>query len=200
MNYFDQADLLLLAEAEHCQSDELILEIVQANLGILSGVLWEIPADYQEDIDVFCRTRVITDSLRSFMKGAQEEGHDLHGMLDVIRLAYAGGVPTICIDSSKTCTDEYKTRSRDGRYFLRGESRDHDMAMNICKSYQSSPGKYVVIVGAGHAVSHDHHRTGRPAMGWFLDRFFRNNHLKLLLKKGKASEFQKESLSHLLAH
>ncbi len=76
-------------------------------------------------------------------------------------------MPVVCVDSSKVKTDGYCKKAKHGYYFLRGESRDEDMFMNIMKSIKEKE-KWLMLCGARHLLNEIHHRTGKKTLGAWL--------------------------------
>ncbi|MCX6717143.1 MAG: hypothetical protein NTU76_00495, partial [Candidatus Taylorbacteria bacterium] len=136
-NLFELNDIIALGE-EHGKDDKAILSLIEQFSPQIDGVFYEEPVNLQPSIDLYLSTGEISEDLESLFKGAEKEGKNIrNGMLKILDRLRELNIGVICIDSSKIQTDEYKTRSSNGYYFLRGESRDEDMFDNIMKYYQS---------------------------------------------------------------
>jgi hypothetical protein len=167
---FELNDIVALGET-HGEDDEAILSLIEQFSSKIDGVFYEEPVSLQPSIDLYLRTGEISEGLESLFKGAEKEGKNIRaGILKILNKLRELNIGCICIDSSKIQTDEYRTRSPYGYYFLRGESRDEDMFNNIMKHYGANPGKYVVVCGANHLAEEEHFRSGKDTLGTKLSK------------------------------
>ncbi len=149
----------------------------------INGVFFEIPVTYQSSFDLYFETGKVDEKLENFFRGAGAEGKNIRNLLTLLDKIKNSGKEAICIDSSKTPTDEYTHRSpTNGSYYLRGASRDEDMFENIRKQSISYPGKYLSIVGAAHIKQGKHHNSGDDTLGTRLTQSqFSNKYISVLI-------------------
>ncbi|MFA7216464.1 MAG: hypothetical protein WC095_00560 [Candidatus Paceibacterota bacterium] len=181
-NYFEKADIVVLAENFHGTHDEEIICVLDKHSDQIRGLFLELSVSYQSSVDLYMEKGEIDQSLERYFLGAQKESKDIRGILKMLDKLKELGKPVICIDSSKVAIDEYKTKSEHGYYFLRGESRDEDMSDNINNYYQENPGKYFVIVGGAHVEDGKHFRTGKDTLGTRLKNNLEEKYLTVYLK------------------
>jgi hypothetical protein len=191
-NFFEKADIVVLAESAHGTHDETILEIIKACEGELDGIFEEVRANYQPSVNTYIETGKVDERLERFFIGARAEGQDIRGMLRVFDRARELGIPVICIDSSGVRTPEYNHNN--GCYFLRGESRDEDMAQNIRNYYSQHPGKYLVIAGAAHVEKRKHFKTGLDTLESYLVEMYPDNTHSVLMVSQRGKKYAEEAI------
>ncbi len=180
-DYFEKADLVVLAETHHGAHFETINKFLDQFLPQISGVFFEISVTYQSSFDLYIETGKVDKILEKFFAGAEAEGKNVRGLLALLDKIKMAGKRAICIDSSKLPTEEYSHPSPHGTYFLRGESRDEDMSKNISRHTAQEPGKYLAIVGAAHAKKGEHHMSGDKTLGTRLSQSFSDKYASVLL-------------------
>jgi hypothetical protein len=162
-DYYNEADMVVLAEDGHGKFDEEILTFVDQFQDVISTLFIELSVTLQPSIDAYIETGKITDDLDKHFSGCAKEGKDLKdGTLKLFDRAKEYGIEIVCYDASKKQTEQFPTRAREGYYFIKGESRDYDMTRNVTE-HGNSRGKSLVIIGAGHT------NGSKDATG--LDRF-----------------------------
>ncbi len=178
---FEKADLVLLGEAEHGTHDQVILNTLKEIGDSIQGIFIEIPINYQRDIDTYVETGEVTEHLEDYFRGAEEEGNNIRGILNIFDFLKKANKSIICIDSSKLRTSEYAQKSAHGYYFLRGKSRDEDMCTIIQEQYAKKPGKYLAIVGGKHIEPNKHFRTGEDTLAQEMAKNFSGSYTAIQL-------------------
>ncbi len=151
-DYFKEADIVVLAEdVGHGKHTETILSFLDQFGPQLRGLLIEKSIDLQKSIDNYIQMGEVDAHLENLFKGALKEGKDLREeTLVILDKAKELGISVICFDAAKKQSAVHNKRNDRGYWFIRGESRDDDMFENVKEQYESSNGKYVVVIGAGH--------------------------------------------------
>lgn len=151
-NYFQTADVVILAESEHGRYTEEISAFIDQFKDQLSGLLVEWSLDMQASIDKYIESgEVDADLLRSFVNGLKENKDLRSETLAIFDKAKECGVPVICFDALKERPNDPEMKiKKKGSWFIQGECRDEDMYTNVVNYYQNHPGKYVVVVGTQH--------------------------------------------------
>jgi len=154
-----------LGETHHGQHDQVLKQLL-SNVQDLNGIFWEQPIDYQSSIDHFLETGELDEKLSGEINGARKEGKEITEGYNLIRdFALKNNWPVVCIDSSKAKIGDYKNESKFGRYFLRGNSRDEDMAEEVLRVFEEKEGNWVIIGGFQHLKYGKHFRTGETTLG-----------------------------------
>lgn len=152
-DHFKEADIVALAEFRHGVHGKAICGFLERYANKLDGLFFELPVEFQEDIDEYMQAGTINENLQEMFAGAAAEGKP--GVATdtqmVLRKAAELHIPVICFDATKDRRSGRK-RSDDGYYFVEGECRDDDMSQNVLRRYRTNPGKYVVLIGAGHLM------------------------------------------------
>jgi len=165
--------IIVLGESHHGKHVDDILQAIEDNPKV-KGIFIELPVDYQKSVDEYLENGKVNNVLNNFFKNASREGNEVRNMLKIFDKANNKNISIICIDSSKTRTNKYNEKSSYGYYFLRGESRDDDMFLNIKEYYEENPANYIVIVGAGHFLTDTDERTGDESLGKKMKDYFSN--------------------------
>jgi len=171
-DYFEKAEIVVLAETHHGTHFETIMKFLDRFLPQINGVFFEMPVTYQSSFDLYMETGEIDKKLEKLFVDAEKEGKNIRSLLLLLDKIKQFGKQAICIDSSKLLTEEYPRESTHGTYFLRGESRDEDMFNNVSLHYQTHPGKYLILAGAAHVGPKKHHGSGDDTMGSRLTKAF----------------------------
>ena len=151
--YFRTADVVVLAEDKmHGIYEKEICAFLDQFNTLLNGVCIEFSPDIQKSFDTYIHTGVVDFDLENVLRGAFMEGKDIRlETLSLLDKARQYKLPIICFDARKEQSNECSKRSPTGGvWFIRGETRDEDMYTNIADYVTQFPGKYLVIVGAGH--------------------------------------------------
>ncbi len=153
-NIFEIHDLIALGESEHGRHYDEIIACLQKYEAEIKAILLELPLNYQNSVEHFMTTGELREDLKRLLDGAKAEGKDISGILTLFNKAQELRKKIICYDPPKIQMGEYAHRDENS-YYLRGNSRDEDMAAIIEQQIVSNPGKYLIIGGAGHFEGSD---------------------------------------------
>ena len=174
--------IFAIGEAPHGTHLDKIKEILNRYEN-LSGIFLEHPVDFQSSVNSYLQNKKVDEKLQGFWERCLKEGNDIKNIdIYLFDLALEKKIPVICIDSSKTKTDEYNNKSDIGYWFLRGESRDEDMFENIIGKYKDEE-TWVVLCGATHLITEIHPRTHKKTLGFRLKERFGNEFSYLVLNQ-----------------
>lgn len=162
---FKRHDVVALAENAHGQHDQTILRFLDQFCNQLNAIFIELPINYQQSIDRYLADGQIDEALEQLFVGAEKEGKNIRGLLEILDKIKNAQKPVICFDSAKTPEGDYQTPSRYGRYFLKGKSRDDDMFTSLSAHLSANPGKYLLIGGANHFMLGEHPQSGDTTLG-----------------------------------
>ncbi|MBI4158534.1 MAG: hypothetical protein HY505_02885 [Candidatus Yanofskybacteria bacterium] len=172
--------ILALGEAPHGANLDEIKKNLESRDN-LSGIFLEHPVNYQDSINSYLQNKNLDEKIRGFWERCAKGGNDIKDIdMYILDFAFDRKIPVVCIDSSKTQTDEYNKKSNIGYWFLRGESRDEDMFENIIKIYNKNE-EWVVLCGATHLTTEIHPRSGLKTLGARLKEKFGENFSYLVL-------------------
>ncbi|MFH1601569.1 MAG: erythromycin esterase family protein [Candidatus Shapirobacteria bacterium] len=164
-NIFQQADIVALGETVHAKHLDIFKEFDHLSKKVknsLSGVFLEFPNNLQSSVNHYLKTGKFNSNLLNFLKGAAKEGKDFQKMYrSIFGFARKLNILVICTDSSKAPNGEYQKRyHQNPTWFMKGKSRDEDMANIIKKQYRQREGKWFFIAHLGHAgyeITYDNH-------------------------------------------
>lgn len=143
-------DLIVFGETEHGKHEK-IFEMLSKCGNLFKGIFLELPADYQNSVDTYLKRGAFDKAFESLLKGALLEGKDFRKTYTLIfDYAKKKNLPIICIDSSKTKTREYKTKSLNSYSYFKSDSRDGDMFLNVTKILKEKGGKWCLVAHAAH--------------------------------------------------
>lgn len=182
-NLFERRDIVVLGETVHGEHYKTILSFLNRFGNQIDRLFIELPADYQSSVDKYISTGEVDEALEDFFVGAEKEGKNVRGLLEVFDKAKEIGKGVSCFDSSKTQEGEYQETAKRGRYFLRGESRDEDMFVNFARHYEQTPGKSLLIVGNNHA-GEGKYPDGDERLGTRLRKLFGEKYVSFELQRG----------------
>ena len=179
---FEQRDIVVLGEMAHGEHYKTILAFLDKFGPQIDRIFIELPVDYQGSVDKYVATGEVDEELEDFFIGAEKEGKNVRGLLEVFDKAKEIGKMVSCFDSSKTKVGEYQKTSKRGAYFLRGESRDDDMFVNLKRHYERAPGKYLLIVGGNHARD-GRYPEGDERLGAMLKNLFGEKYISFEMQR-----------------
>jgi hypothetical protein len=182
----EKRDIVVLGETAHGKHYRTILRFLETFGPQLNQIFLELPVDYQDSVDRYFSTGKVDEALEGLFVGSEKEGKNVRGLLKIFDKAKEMGKAIRCFDSSKTKTEEYQMKSKRGRYFLRGESRDEDMLENVQRQYEQEPGKYLLIVGANHSQE-GKTPDGGERLGAGLKRIFGKKYASFELRKERSN-------------
>lgn len=160
-----KAKLVALGETHHGSHNKEIEELA-LKMGPIEGIFFELPINFQPLMNEFVKTGKIGERLERLVAGAAREGKSIKGSFETIRkLALTKQCLVYCYDSIKEQMGEYKKVSPFGHYFLRGNSRDEDMAENVLRIIGKKDGKWLLIGGCEHTKYGRHFRSGEATLG-----------------------------------
>lgn len=181
-DYFDKVNIIALAETHHGEHFDVINDFLDKFMPHLNGIFVELPVDYQSSINNYIETGKVDETLEDFFMGAHKEGNEIRGWLEIFDKIKRNKKMVICIDSSKIQTNEYRKKSDEGYYFLRGDSREEDMFFNLKNYYMKHIGKYLLIAGASHIRKEGHlYAGGKNNLGNRLSQFFGDKYDSVIL-------------------
>ena len=155
--------IFALGEAPHGANLDKIKEILE-NRDNLSGIFLEHPINYQGSINSYLQNKKVDEKLQGFWGRCIKEGNDIKSVdMYLLDFSFERKIPVVCVDSSKTQTDEYNKKSDIGYWFLRGESRDEDVFENIIRTYHEGE-EWIVLCGAGHLITGINPRSGKKTL------------------------------------
>lgn len=178
-----QSDLIALAETYHGRHLPVI-KLLIPEFPRFRGIFYEIPANYQTDVNYYLKTGKWKKALVNFILGTKDEEKYVEKMTTLIfGEAKKNKLPIICFDSSKVENTEYtlKASFEDEEYYLKGSSRDEDMATTVLKSLRRHPGKWLLIGGGIHIKRGIDYKSGITTMGEELTYVLRDRYLSACL-------------------
>ena len=192
---FQQADIIGLGETVHGEHLDVFKELNKLSNKLsdsLSGIFLELPNDFQPSVNYYLETMKFDKNLSNLIKGAAIEGKYFEKMyVYIFEFARKIGIPVICTDSSKTQNKEYKNKyPKNPSWYLKGKSRDEDMAEIIKENYCQKKGKWFFIAHLGHTGYEITYNNHIPA-GSLLRKDLKEKYycLGLLYKKTKSSNY-----------
>lgn len=162
---FERYDVVALAESAHGEHDETTLKFLDEFIEKIDAVFIELPINYQQSIKYYFDNGQVDEALEQLFVGAEKEGKNIRGLLNILDKIKLAQKNVVCFDSSKVPEGEYKNPSNYGRYFLKGKSRDDDMFNLVIDRMRTNPGKYLLIGGENHYSLGMHPRSGDATLG-----------------------------------
>jgi hypothetical protein len=166
--------IFALGEAHHGTHKKEILSVLSESN--FDAIFYELPSDFKEFVDSYIETGIFSDRLERYIEGASREGNDVRGNLELLfDYSKDNNVPIICIDSSKTKTNEYNNESQIGKWYLKGESRDEDMFNNVKDYLEDNSGNFLLIAGINHLKDDIHFRSKTGTLGKRLRDYLKDD-------------------------
>lgn len=161
----DSKRVIALAESAHGEHSDVLKAVLEC-VERIDAIFFELPVDYQDSVEHYLKTGEFKEDMQQLIAGAQKEGQDLeHSFRVVFDAVREAEKKIICMDSSKTRRDDYTKESPyNEKYFLKGDSRDEDMAESILESVKNE-GRAFVIGGANHLGQGTNQKIDRPSLG-----------------------------------
>lgn len=150
--------------------------------GLFGGIFLEIPADFQDSIDHYLKTKIIDDKFEKLLFGASAENKNFRNTYtSILDYAINNNIPVVCIDSSKTKTAEYTKSNSQNSSYLRGNSRDEDMFKNIMDILDKTSKPWCLICHAAHLDYMFDMSPNDPSLGKRLKKILEANIFSICL-------------------